>query len=292
MSRFLCAILFVAAIVPLGRAATAVEPQLQKFVAAPLPANTAAEEAPSWYKPDSLYQYIDGGADVYLLYDFQTLLHQNFKNGHAEVTVDIYDMRNLEDAYGIYAAERSPSYKFVAIGIEAYRSKGILNFVQDRYYIKLQGSGANPDPLLDQFARLVSQRIGGARTAPAIFRQFPRENRVPHSEQYMRKDPLGHAFLAPAYAATYGSGAQQSKLLISVASDPAAAKSRLDQLAAHFRQSGECTSAPELGHNGIRAKNSFEGRILAVTQTHYLILLLNPPQNGPAILRAVAQGLH
>lgn len=292
MSGLLWTLLFFAAIVPSARGATAAEQQLQEFVAAPLPANTVAEEAPSRYGPDSLYQYIDGGADVYLLYDFQTLLHQNFKNGRAEVTVDIYDMRNLDDAYGIYAAERSPSYKFVPIGIEAYRSKGVLNFVQDHYYVKLQGSGANSDPLLDQFARLLSQRIGGARTAPATFHLFPRENLVSHSEQYMRKDPLGHSFLAPAYVATYAYGAQQSKLLISVAIDPGAAKSRLDQLAAHFRQSGECTSAPELGPKGIRARNSFEGSILAITQTHYLILMLNPPQNGPAILKTVAQGLH
>src|SRR5579864_8402812 len=119
--------------------------QIQTLLSAPLPGKVVPEEAPAFYKPDSLYQYIDGGADVYLLYDFRVLLHQNFKSGSAEVTADVYDMGRREDAYGIYAAERSPKYKFLAIGVEGYRSKGILNFVQDHYYVKLQATGTNAD---------------------------------------------------------------------------------------------------------------------------------------------------
>jgi uncharacterized protein DUF6599 len=272
-------------------ATDAAQQRLQQFLNAPLPPHTSAEGQSYFYKDDSLYQYIDGGADLYLLYDFQVLLHQDYKNGASSVTVDIYDMRNPEDAFGIYASERSPTYKFAAIGIEGYRSKGILNFVQDHYYVKLAGSGANAAVLLDQFATLLSQRIGGTRTLPALLHKLPQEHRVPHSEQYIRKDPLGHAFLAPAYVVAYGSGTEPSKLLVSVANEPAAAKSRLDQLAAHFRQTGECSPVPELGSNGIRAQNSFEGRLIAITHGRYVILLLNPPQNGPEILKAVAQAL-
>lgn len=266
--------------------------QFQRFVSPPLPGRATAEAPASFYKPDTLFQLIDGGADVYLLYDFQLMLHQNFKAGASEITVDIYDMGNPENAFGIYAAERSPTYKFFALGAEGYRSKGILNFVQDHYYIKLAGSGANTDLLLDQFANTLSQRIGGLRTLPALLRQLPQENRVAHSEQYMRKDPLGHAFLAPAYIATYAWGRQQSKLLISVANDVAGAKSRLDQLTKHFKQSGECTPAPEAGPDAIQAKNSFEGRALARTQGRYLIFLLNPQQDATQFVKNVAQSLH
>src|SRR4051794_27389697 len=83
---------------------------IQRLVSAPLPGHTTAVGQPSLYKPDNLYEYIDGGADVYLLYDFQQLLHQELKDGGAELTADIYEMRTPEDAFGIYAAERSPSY--------------------------------------------------------------------------------------------------------------------------------------------------------------------------------------
>jgi hypothetical protein len=278
----------VAARARLGEAA----PQrLQRFVSAPLPGGTAAVGQPSTYKPDNLYEYIDGGADVYLLYDFQALLHQELKSGETEVTADIYEMRTPEDAFGIYAAERSPAYRFMTIGVEGYRSKGILNFAQDRYYVKLTGSGANADPAIDQLANTISQRIGGVRLLPALLRKLPQSGLIARSQQYIRKDPLGHAFLAPAYVASYGSTKEHSKLLISVAKDAAGAKLRIDQLYAHFKKTGESAAAPELGQNGMRAKNSFEGRIIACTQGSYVILLINPSPSGAQILKNVAQHL-
>lgn len=272
-------------------AADAAPTGMQRFISTPLPAHTSPQGQPSSYKPDSLYQYIDGAADVYLLYDFQALLHQDLKSGAAELTADIYEMRTSEDAFGIYAAERSSSYKFAVIGTEGYRSKGILNFVQDRYYVKMTGSGANADLVLDQLATIISQRIGGIRMMPALLRKLPQQGVVPHSQQYVRKDPLGHSFLAPAYMATYGSGKDQSRLAISVATDAAAAKSRIDQLAAHFKQTGQCASAADLGANGIRGKNSFEGPVIARTQGRYVILVMNPSPSGPEILKVVAQNL-
>lgn len=266
-------------------------PEFQRLLAAPLPGAAKPEGSATQYRPDTLYQYIDGGADIYLLYDFRELLHQDFKSGANDLTADVYDMGRPEDAFGIYAAERSLTYKFITVGIEGYRSKGILNFVQDRYYIKLSGSGASVDPLLIQIANTLSERMGGARTKPALLRGLPAEKRVAHSEQYVRKDPLGHAFLAPAYLTSYA-WQPEGKLLVSVAADPAAAKSRLEQLAKHLRQTGECAPAPEAGTDAIRGKNSFEGRMLARTQGPYVVLLLNPPQNGVQVLKAAAEHLR
>lgn len=268
----------------------AAQDQLQKFLIAPLPGQAKPEESAAYYNANSLYQYIDGGADVYLLYDFRRLIHQSFKNGSAELTADIYDMGRPEDAFGIYAAERSPRYKFLPIGVEGYSSKGILNFVQDCYYVKLAAMSGNADALLDSFARLISQRIGGKKTAPGLLAKFPTERRIPHSEQYIRKDPLGHSFLAPAYVVSY-SWAKEAKLIVTVAAEPATAKARLDQLAKHFKDTGECKPAPELGEGAIRARNSFEGTMIARTQGRYLIALLNPPANGAQILKSTAQDL-
>ena len=276
---------------PRTHAPAIAQKQLESLLSAPLPGRAVPQDQPSLYKPDTLYQYIDGGADIYLLYEFRSLLHQDFKSGAVELTADIYDMGNPEDAFGIYAAERSLGYKFMALGVEGYQSEGILNFLQDHYYVKLSGSGPNAGALLDQFARILSGRIGGSRTLPALLEKLPQEHRVKHSEQYMRKDPLGHEFLAPAYAVTYAWGRQQSKLLISVANDAAGARTRLEQLAQHFKKSGECAPASELGEGGIRAKNGFEGRVIARAQGRYLILFLEPPENGAEILNKTAKSL-
>lgn len=79
--------------------------------------------------------------------------------------------------------------------------------------------------------------------------------------------------------------------MVSVANNSQEAKSRLEQLAKHFRESGECVSALELGEGGIRARNNYEGRLIARLQGRYVISLLNPPENGAEILKTVARNL-
>ncbi|HKN23620.1 MAG TPA: DUF6599 family protein [Candidatus Acidoferrum sp.] len=276
---------------PRTQATDIAQKHLLTFVAAPLPGNPTAQGAPSFYGPNNLYEYMDGGADVYLLYDFQVLLHQDFKSGQAELTVDIFDMGNAEDAFGMYAAERAPGYNFLDIGIEAYRNEGILNFLQDRYYIKLAGFGPGSDDLLERFARVLSERIAGTREFPPLLERIPQEHRVKHSEQFTRKDPLGHPFLSPAYVVSYGQGELESKLLISVAKDAAEAKSKLESLAKYFRESGKCEAAPDLGDGAIQADNSFEGHVIAVAQGRYLIVILNPANDAAVLLKKTIQDL-
>lgn len=266
--------------------------KLSNLLRQPLPGSAAPQGAASSYNGDNLYQYIDGGADIYLLYDFKTLLHQNFKSGAADLTVDVYDMGNGDDAFGVYSSERSPKSRFLPIGAEGYRGQGILNFIAGRYYVKLSGSGPNSDALLVQFAQLLSKRIGASRALPALLASLPRQYRIAHSEQYIKKDPLGHAFLAPAYLVTYEEGKQQMKLVVSVASSAGGAKTRAEQLTRHFRQSGQAVSAPELGENGMRGSNSFEGNVMARTAGRYLIAIFNPGQNAAQVLNGAAQNLH
>ena len=91
---------------------------------------------------------------------------------------------------------------------------------------------------------------------------------------------------------TYASTPKEGKLLISVANDAAGAKLRLDQLAKHFKKTGECVPAPELGEGGIRAKNSFEGAVIARTQGRYVLVLLNPAQDGVTLVKSAALTLR
>jgi hypothetical protein len=275
-----------------ARVPDAVRERLVQIMPKPLPAQATAQEAPAFYTSANLYQYMDGAADVVLLYDFQTLFHQEFQAGKVDLTVDVFDMGSPQDAFGIYASERSPKYDFVAIGAEGYRNEGIVNFLQDRYYVKLAAFGDGADGVLDQFAKGLSARIGGSRTFPALIGQLPSANRKAHTEQYMRKDPLGHAFLSPAYQADYAWGKGESKLMVSVGRDAADAQERLKLLAEHFRQSGQCKAAPEFGEGAIRATNTYEGTLVARAKGRYLILLLNPAAGAENFFRDAAERLQ
>jgi len=267
-------------------------PDLLKLVAPPLPAGAIADRPPHFYNPDTLYQYMDGGADIFVLYGLRTLLHLDGQAGTAELSIDIFDMGAADAAFGMYAAERSPDYHFVPFGAEGYENTGILNFVQDRFYVKLAGFGAGADPVLETWATTLSTRIGRNRTLPPLLSRLPVEHRKEHSEQYMAKDPLGHPFLGPAYLVSYAVGSQESKLLVTLGSDDADAEQRFEQLKEHFAKTGECKAAPEIGARAIRASNSFEGSVIARTVGRYLLVLLNPVSGSEAILKGSVERLQ
>lgn len=263
--------------------------EMLKLIPEPLPAGAASQGAASFYGPDNLYQYMDGGADIFVLYGVTTLLHQEFRAKEVDVTVDIFDMGSPDSAFGMYAAERAPNYRFIKMGAEGYKDEGILNFFQDRYYVKLAGFGTGADAVLDAFAVLLSGKIGTNSSVPAMLSQMPSEGRKPHSEQYMPKDPLGHAFLGPAYVIAYSSGDQESKLFLTVARDREDAQQRLDQLKQHFSKTGQCKDAPEVGEGAIRANNSFEGTVIAQVKGRYLLVLVNPAANEGLIQAPAAK---
>ncbi len=264
---------------------------LLKLILEPLPAETKSQGAPSFYTPEKLYEYMDGGADIFLLYGVRSLLHLDLRSKSADIAVDIFDMGTADTAFGMYAAERSPDEPYISIGAEGYAHKGALNFFQDRFYVKLQGFGEDADKELHVLAQAISARIGAKPTFPAILAGLPAKNRIAHSEQYMPNDPLGHPFLGPAYVATYALDGKEDKVFVTIGRDDADASGRFQQLKQNFVTTGQCKGAPEMGEDAIRASYSFEGSVLAVTEGRYVILLLNPTASGEGLLREVAAAL-
>ena len=266
--------------------------ELLHLVAQPLPAGSVAQGAPSFYGPDNLYKYMDGAADVFVLYGVRTLLHLDARVNAVDVSVDIFDMATADTAFGMYAAERSPDYRFIAIGAEGYQNTDILNFVQDRYYVKLAGFGDGADVVLEAWARALSTRVGTNPALPALLAQLPQEHRKQHSEQYMPNAPLGHPFLGPAYVVAYAVDDRESKLFVTLARDKSDAQQRLKLLGEHFAETGQCKAAPDLGSGAIRVSNSFEGSAIALTQGRYLVLLMNPATGSEEILRGAVNALR
>jgi len=266
--------------------------RLAGLIPDPLPAQVQPQGTASFYTSDNLYEYMDGGADIFLVYGVQMLLHKDLRAGAADIALDIFDMGSSDTAFGMYAAERVPNEPYVEIGAEGYANPGSLNFYQDRYYVKLTAVGDGADPALERLAHAVSSKIGSNPALPAVLSALPKENRQPHSEQYMPNDPLGHDFLGPAYAATYVFAGNESKILVTLARDPADAKKRFQQLTDNFTKTGQCKAAPEIGEGAIRGANSYEGHVAALVTGRYLVLLQEPTDLGEKLLKRVSESLN
>src|SRR4030067_1660218 len=69
------------------------------------------------FTPKTLYEYINGAADLYLAYDFQELKAAEYLNDKkASVTVEIYRHKSPTNAFGIYSQDRLPGGKYLNIG--------------------------------------------------------------------------------------------------------------------------------------------------------------------------------
>ncbi len=169
-----------------------------------------ATEKPRSFFPDTLYEYIDGAAESYIGYDFKELAVAEFTQAgtQASLTLEIYDMGDELDAFGIYSAERYPDNKTVDVGTHGYIEGEVLNFVAGTAYVKLLcfNGGEATASILEAVARRVAAGAGPKGVLPAPFSVFPRDGFVPNSEKFIRRNVMGFDFLGNGYLVAYKDG--------------------------------------------------------------------------------------
>jgi hypothetical protein len=167
--------------------------------------------------PKTLYEYINGAADLYLMYDFQELKVAEYQNEKkASVTIDVYRHITPTHAFGIYSQERLPSANFIDIGVQGYGEEEILNFIAGPYYVKIIGykieSGGQE--VLISFAKKVAENLEEKGTLPTLLKSFPPDGKVKNSEKFINKNFLGYAFLHSAFTADYELSGKKFKLFV------------------------------------------------------------------------------
>jgi len=169
--------------------------------------NWKLTEEPRPFRPDTLFEYIDGAAEVYLNYDFKELLVAQFqeKSSKASMTVEIYDMGNGRNAFGIYSAERYPESRFLPIGNQGYLDEGTLNFLVGRYYVKLLcfEAGARSEEFLTRYAKDMTGKIKDPGSLPALLTVFSKDGLIANGEKFILRNFLGFKFLSNGFIANY-----------------------------------------------------------------------------------------
>ncbi len=183
-------------------------PSLQFLL--PQLSNWAKTEEPSTYFPENLFEFINGAAEIYLAYDFKELSVSQYsqKGSETSMAVEIYEMSNNTNAFGIYGAERYPDNNFVTIGIQGYVEEGILNYLVGKYYVKLmcfEGSSRSGE-YLELFAKAIVEKTQGQTTFPSLLNHFPKEGLVANSEKFILKNVMGYSFLHDGYLSNYKVG--------------------------------------------------------------------------------------
>ena len=128
------------------------------------------------YTPANLWDLINGAAESYLAYDFIDLSLADYKN-QSGVTIhaEVYRHSSLNNAFGIYASERSPDYNFIDIGGQAYLDEGILNVFSGLFYVKLYSTDENEavQGALKTVGEAIIEALDQGNAMPELISLFP-----------------------------------------------------------------------------------------------------------------------
>ncbi len=120
---------------------------------------------PEHYEADNLWEYINGQADFFIDYGFVRVDTAEYRNDHesSSVVLEVYRMGRPQEAFGIFAAERTRDDRPLEIGAGAYLGANVLGFWQGERYVKLTSFDEGPaiEQLLIGLAEEISSRIPG-----------------------------------------------------------------------------------------------------------------------------------
>ncbi len=186
---------------------------------------------PQVFGPDTLYDYINGGSDLYLKYDFEALTVVEYRKDAMSVSAEVYRHRTADHAFGIYSQERVPSAEFLQIGAQGYYENAVCNFIQRGYYVKLSGenTGADDRGILLGLARRISEKLPGPAALPETLSAFPVEGKKANAEKFIARDFLGYGFLHSGFTADFERSGRRYQLFVMVGDDPADARAMLQQ---------------------------------------------------------------
>ena len=157
------------------------------------------------FNETNLYNRINGAAPLFFENNFREMTSMTYSKGDDYITIQAYRHATPEDAFGMYASERSPDMKRLDIGGEGQGDEYGIFFFAGSIYVKMSSSdeGETFSKAMSVIAKGFADKIDPNATYPELFKHFPEKGRQPHTEAYITKNYIGHEFLKPAYTVYY-----------------------------------------------------------------------------------------
>ena len=138
------------------------------------------------YTPENLHEYINGGAELYVSYRFETLVSQPYVSGDNEIRLDLFDMGSIAGAFGVFSHSREAIDDFVSPDLESEYASGLLTFWKGCFYCSIL---AYPETeakrnLVRALARGIAEQIDEESRKPAIVSLLPESDMVPYSYRF------------------------------------------------------------------------------------------------------------
>ena len=252
----------------------------------------------STYNSRTVFDYINGAAELYLAYGFQGLKVRRFeKPGSPPINLEVYEMASPEDAYGVFSFEYQDDPAGIGQGSEF--GGGLLRFWKGKYFASVyaEGEGEGVEPAILGIGRAAAQGIPTTGPEPKLIQLLPGKELglVDKSTRYLKSHVLlnqrffiSHQNLlnlsrkTEAVLAVYSRGRQKTQLLLIRYANADEAGSALKTFKKAYM--------PEAGDRD-RVKTEDKKWTFARQQKEYLLLVFSAPaeSDADALLKATEE---
>ncbi|HIE53240.1 MAG TPA: hypothetical protein EYP85_15930 [Armatimonadetes bacterium] len=142
---------------------------------------------PAVYNAQTIFDYMDGAAEIYFTYAFRRLYVAFYRLGKQQVTAEVYDMSTPAEAFGIFTNDLEGEPVEVAQG--ARYLEGTLRCWQDRFFVKIRGEQDTPElrPFAIQLAHYIATQVQREGNPPALTAALPKALQ-PRDLRYFHRD--------------------------------------------------------------------------------------------------------
>ena len=171
------------------------------------------------YDWDSLWDIINGAAELYYAYDFQEMYWGQYTNSDDDdiyIVMEIYRQGDPVMAFGVYSQERPRPPRLVDVGVEGFAAPGALHFFVSDLYVRMRSHDTSQETAeaMEKLARKVSTNVDPRPVYPEITGKLPDEGKVDFSEEFINTNFLGHSFLSGAFVSSYDVNGNRFNLFV------------------------------------------------------------------------------
>jgi hypothetical protein len=243
-------------------------------------------EAPETFTKETLFEHIDGQADLFLQYGFEKsvfAIYQNAGSADQKIDVDIYDMGNSLQAFGVFSRFRQ-DHNPAGIGLDSCIGDQYVFFYKGRYFVAIQSTDSNPSAL-KRLGQEIESGISDNSPPPREIGYFPADRIKPGSVEYFPSGLLGHQFLKRGFKASYIAGderktdeaaASESRdfsLFLSIFDNSREALDALKLFRENLLNKGRLdkNGSSQFGPDALVGTDPYSGNIIVVQKGAYLI---------------------
>ncbi len=134
---------------------------------------------------ETLFDYINGGAELYLSYSFTRLASRTYvRDNQPDIMVDVFDMTTSRNAYGVFSHARE--IEETTFGQGSQYTEGLLLFWKGRYFVSILTSPETPEARQAVFrmAKHIDNAITDTGPLPEVLELLPQPGLIAESVRY------------------------------------------------------------------------------------------------------------